>query len=343
VSATTRTTAKPTAGGAPPAPVFDAEQARDIYRLMSLARQFEEQLGEVFASGKLAGWFHSCVGHEATGATLRTYLRETDHLIPYHRSRVALFAKGMTAREVAAEMMGRTTAQSKGRGGDGHIVHPGRRIYGMSGVLGASIPIAAGVAYGAKLRGEGEVVISSFGDGTSNRGAVAEGLNLAAVSDLPIVFIVENNLYGEFTPLRDVMRAEHISDRAPGFGIPSAIVDGNDPEASQPAIAAAVQRARDGGGPTLIEALTYRLKGHYEGDPQAYREKDEIAEWTQRDPVLRFRERLVADGRATDEQLSALETEVAAEVTDAMEYGLGSPMPTAEEIVGDVYAGESGI
>jgi TPP-dependent pyruvate/acetoin dehydrogenase alpha subunit len=329
-----------TAAAPPAEPVFDAAVALDVYRLMSLARQFEEQLGEVFAGGRLAGWFHSCIGHEATHATLGTFLEEDDHLVPYHRSRVALFAKGMTAREVAAEMMGRATAQSRGRGGDGHIVHPARRIYGMTGVLGAGTPIAAGIAYGAKLRGRGEVVINSFGDGTAARGAVAEGLNLAAVSQLPVVFIVENNLYGEFTPLRDVLRAEHISDRAAGFGIPSAIVDGNDPEDSQPVIAAAVQRARDGGGPTLIEAKTYRLKGHYEGDPQGYRDKDEISEWSGRDPVARFRERLIADGRATEEQLAALDAETAEEARDAMEFGLASPLPTAEEIVGDVYAGE---
>lgn len=321
------------------APVFDAEEARGVYRMMSLARQFEEQLGEVFASGKLSGWFHSCVGHEATGAALHTFLRDTDHLVPYHRSRVALFSKGMTPREVAAEMMGRTTAQSKGRGGDGHLVHPERRIYGMSGVLGASTPIAAGVAYGAKLRGEGEVVINGFGDGTSARGAVFEGLNLAMVADLPVVFVVENNLYGEFTPLRNVLRAEHISDRAAGFGMPSAIVDGNDPEACRAVMAAAVERARAGGGPTLIEAKTYRLKGHYEGDPQSYRDKAEIAEWTGRDPVEGFRERLLDDGRADAGQLDAIDAEVAEEVTDAMTFGLDSPLPTKEEIVGDVYAG----
>jgi acetoin:2,6-dichlorophenolindophenol oxidoreductase subunit alpha len=321
-------------------PVLDADQARETYGLMTLARQFEQQLGDVFASGALAGWFHSCVGHEATGATLRTFLRDTDHLVPYHRSRVALFAKGMTPREVAAEMMGRTTAQSKGRGGDGHIVHPEKRIYGMSGVLGASTPIATGIAYGCKLRGEGEVVLNGFGDGTSARGAVTEGINLAVVADLPVVFIVENNLYGEFTPLRNVLRAENISDRAAGFGMPSAVVDGNDPESCQPVIAAAVERARNGDGPTLIEALTYRLKGHYEGDPQSYREKDEIAQWTERDPVLRFHERLLADGRASAEQLDELDAKAAAEAKDAMEFGLNSPLPTAEEIVGDVYAGE---
>jgi pyruvate dehydrogenase E1 component alpha subunit len=321
-------------------PAFDAEQALEVYGVMTLARQFEEQLGEVFASGKLSGWFHSCVGHEATGAVLGRVLSDTDHLIPYHRSRASLFAKGMTPIEVATEMMGRANAQSKGRGGDGHIIHPAKRIYGMSGVLGASIPIATGVAYSAKLRGNGEAVVNGFGEGTANRGAVAEGMNLAAIWDLPIVFICENNLYAEFTPIRDVMRAENVADRAAGLGIPGVIVDGNDPEAAYPAIAAAVTRARDGGGPTLIEAKTYRLKGHYEGDPQDYRERDEISEWAANDPVSTFRDRLVSDERATDEQLAAIDQRVAAEVSDAMEYALGSPKPTVEEIVSDVYAGE---
>jgi acetoin:2,6-dichlorophenolindophenol oxidoreductase subunit alpha len=321
-------------------PVLDAETARSVYRYMVQGRQFEEQLGAVFANGQLAGWFHSCVGHEATGATFATVLRDTDHLVPYHRSRAALFAKGMTPREVSLEMMGRAASPSKGHGGDGHIIHPQRRIYGMSGSLGASPAIATGVAYGALLRGTDEVVVNGFGEGTANRGVVWEAVNFAAIWDLPIVFICENNLYAEFTPIRDVNRAEHVSDRAAGYAVPREVVDGNDPEAVQPVLAAAVERARAGEGPTVIEAKTYRLKGHYEGDPQGYREKDEISEWTERDPVSAFRRRLLDDGRATAEELDALEAEVIAEIADAMEHGLAAPLPTATEIVGDVYAGE---
>jgi acetoin:2,6-dichlorophenolindophenol oxidoreductase subunit alpha len=320
------------------AAVFDPDEALAVYRLMSTARQFEEQLAAIFAAGKLAGWFHSCVGHEAVGSVFGTVLRADDHLVPYHRSRASLFAKGMTPLEVALELMGRAASPSAGRGGDGHVIHPARRVYGMTASLGAGIPIASGIAYGARLRGTDEVVLCDFGDGTSNRGAVQEGLNFAAIWDLPVVFVCENNLYGEFTPFRDVLRADNVSDRAAGLGMASAIVDGNDPEAVRPVLAEAVERARAGGGPTLIEAKTYRLRGHYEGDPQDYREKDEILAWSERDPVVSFARRLSEDGRAEAARLAAIDAEIAAELEATLAEALASPLPDPEAIVGGVYS-----
>lgn len=314
-----------------------AEQAVEMYRLMYTARQFEDQLGEIFAAGKLAGWFHSCVGHEATGAAYAHVLGESDHLIPYHRSRVSLFAKGMTPLDVAAEMMGRAAAQSRGRGGDGHMVHPGLNIYGMSGSLGASPAIATGAAYSCQLRDQGEVVLNSFGEGTANRGAVHEAINFAAIWDLPIVYVCENNLYAEFSPIEEQMGAEHVADRAPGYGVPGEIIDGNDPDVVLPAVAAAIDRARSGGGPTLIEAKTYRLRGHYDGDPQEYRSKEEIAEWSDRDPVVSYRARLVDDGRSDADTLDAMESEITKEIGDVMERSLALPLPTREDVTGDVY------
>lgn len=317
--------------------VVGQEDALTLYRLMYLARRFEESLADIFAGGQLAGWLHSCIGHEAIGAAFALILREGDYLVPYHRSRASLFAKGMSARDVAAELMARGSAQSRGRGGDGHIVHPALRIGGMSGSLGASVPIAAGMAYAAKLRDAGEVVLSAFGDGTANRGAVHEGINLAAIWALPVVFVCENNMYAEFSPIRDQMGAEHVIDRAPGYGVPGVIVDGNDPEAVLAVLTGAVDRARSGEGPTLIEAKTYRLRGHYEGDPQAYRDKEEIAAWVQRDPVPRFRARLGELG-VEDDVVTSLESEVDAEVADAMQWALAEPLPPAEQLSGDVYA-----
>lgn len=331
----TRQSARRKAPAGPP-----ADEARETYRLMTLARQFEEQLGEVFASGRLAGWFHSCIGHEATGANYRALLREDDHLVPYHRSRVSLFAKGMTPLEVALELMGRAAAPSRGRGGDGHMVHAGRRICGMSGVLGASIPIAVGLAYASQLRGTDEVTISSFGEGTSNRGAVFEGMNLAAIWDLPVVFVCENNLYAEFSAAKDQMRITDVADRAAGVGILGVVVDGNDPDASRVVLAEAIERARSGGGPTLVEAKTYRLKGHYEGDPQGYRPRSEIEEWAARDPLPTYRARLIERDVLTDETADALEREAGDEVRAAIAEALDAPLPTETEIVGGVYEQE---
>jgi TPP-dependent pyruvate/acetoin dehydrogenase alpha subunit len=321
-------------------PAYDAKTAVSVFRLMVMGRQFEEQLGAIFARGDLAGWFHSCIGHEATGAALGAILRDTDHLVPYHRSRAALFAKGMTPREVALEMMGRVESPSKGRGGDGHIIHPERRIYGMSGSLGASPAIASGVAYAAQLRGTDEIVVNGFGEGTANRGVVWEAVNFAAIWNLPLVFICENNLYAEFTPIRDVNRVEHVSDRAIGYGVPRAIVDGNDPESVAHVLTEAVARARSGSGPTVIEAKTYRLRGHYEGDPQGYRDKEEITEWTGRDPVAGFRTRLLEDGRATENQLAALEVQVTAGIAADMQYALAQRLPNSDELLRDVYVDE---
>lgn len=317
------------------------EDARTLFRLMLLARRFEERMSETFGAGHLAGWFHSAEGHEATGATLRLCLRPDDHLIPYHRSRAALFAKGMTPRAVAAELMGRATAESLGRGGDGHIVSPSTRIYGMSGVLGASIPIAVGVAYSSQVRGADEVTINGFGEGTSNRGAVHEAMNLAAIWDLPIVFICENNLYAEFSPIRDQMRIEDVADRAAGYGMPGFVVDGNDPEAVLEVLLPAVERARRGEGPSLIEAKTYRLKGHYDGDPQAYRSKEELAAWRARDPVVTYRARLLERGAVTEDWLASTESEVVAEVDDAITWALESPTPGPDIVMGGVLVEEA--
>jgi acetoin:2,6-dichlorophenolindophenol oxidoreductase subunit alpha len=314
------------------------EDVLQTYRLMVLARQFEEQLGAIFAEGQLGGWFHSCIGHEATGAALAACLRPTDHLVPYHRSRVSVLGKGMPLEALALEMMGRATSPSLGRAGETHINYAPARIYGTTGVLGANIPIASGVAYTAQLRGEGEVVACGFGEGTTNRGAFHEGLNLAAIWDLPVVFICENNLYAEFSSIKSQMRISDVADRAASYGIPGEIVDGNDPDALFPVITEAVERARAGHGPTLIEAKTYRLRGHYEGDPESYRDAAEVAEWTARDPLFTYRERIQASGETTDETLQKLEHEAAAAVAEAMKQALGAPLPSEREAIGEVWA-----
>lgn len=315
-----------------------ASDTAATYRLMALARQFEEQLSAIFAEGKLGGWFHSCIGHEATGAATAALLRETDHLVPYHRSRVSLLGKGMPVQALALEIMGRATSPSRGRAGETHINYAPARIYGTTGVLGANIPIAAGVAYGVQLHGLDEIVVSGFGEGTTNRGAFHEALNMAAIWDLPVVYICENNLYAEFSPSHEQMRRADVADRAAGYGIPGVVVDGNDPDAVYDTVAEAIDRARSGGGPTLVEAKTYRLQGHYEGDPQSYRDKAEVAEWAKRDPVICYRRRLSEERTVSEDELTQIDAETTDEVRTALSAALAAPAAGREEIFGAVYA-----
>jgi pyruvate dehydrogenase E1 component alpha subunit len=308
------------------------------YRLMFQAREFEQQLGAIFAAGKLGGWFHSCIGHEATGAAVAAALRATDHLVPYHRSRVSVLGKGMPLAALALELMGRATSPTRGRAGETHINYAPARIYGTTGVLGANIPIAAGIAYSIQLRDRDEVVACGFGEGTTNRGAFHEALNLAAIWDLPVIFICENNLYAEFSAMRDQMRIADIADRASAYGIPGEIVDGNDPDAAFEVISAAVDRARAGRGPTLIEAKTYRLRGHYEGDPQQYRDQQEVEAWTLRDPVVTYRKRILANAVIAEHGLVELEGAEADKVATALAGALQAPLPSESDALGDVYA-----
>ncbi|MEA2171314.1 MAG: acetoin:2,6-dichlorophenolindophenol oxidoreductase subunit alpha [Solirubrobacteraceae bacterium] len=309
----------------------------DTYRLMVVARQFEEQLRQIFADGKLGGWFHSCAGHEATGAAIAACLGPLDHLVPYHRSRVSVLGKGMPLEALALEMMGRGTSPTLGRAGETHINHAASRIYGTTGVLGANIPIASGVAYAVQLQGADEVVVVGFGDGTTNRGAFHEGLNLAAIWDLPVVFVCENNLYAEFSAMKDQMRITDIADRAGSYGMPGIVVDGNDVDAAFEVLSTAVARARAGDGPTLVEAKTYRQRGHYEGDPESYRDAAEVAEWAARDPLILSRRRLLEQG-TSETELETLEAEATAEVAAAMDHALAAPMPTEAEAFGAVCA-----
>lgn len=319
---------------------FTPEDRLAVYELMVLGREFELQMAAIFARGDLGGWFHSCIGHEATGAVLSVLLREADHLVPYHRSRVSAMGKGMSPRDLAADMMGRADSPSRGRAGETHINDYAHRMYGTTGVLGSNIPIGAGVAYGVQVLGREEVVACGFGEGTTNRGAFHEALNMAAIWDLPVVFICENNLYAEFSAAKDQTRITDIADRAIGYGIPGVVVDGNDPDALYPVLHEALDRARRGEGPTLVESKTYRQGGHYEGDPQAYRDKAEVAEWIARDPVPTYRRRLLEEGICDELQLAEIEERISGEVAAALGDALAARPAGADEVFGDVYAEE---
>lgn len=317
------------------------DAALRAYQVMATARVLEHELVKVYGEGKLSGWIHSCEGHEALGGAVAVCLRERDHLVPHYRSRPEQLGKGMSVREIVAELFATAYAASKGRGGETHVSSRPNRVYGMTGVLGSSIPLGAGVALGSKLRGTDEVTLCSFGDGTANRGAFHEALNLASIWDLPIVFLCSNNAYAELSRVSDFVRVENIADRAAGYGMPGIVVDGHDPEALVEVLGEAVARARIG-QPSLVEAKLIRRRGHWEGDQQGYRPEGELAGLDAIDPVPSYRRKLV-EGRGVNEQvLAAIDDSARQVVADALEWALASPGPTLEDVTSGVYREEAG-
>jgi TPP-dependent pyruvate/acetoin dehydrogenase alpha subunit len=312
--------------------IDDPAVALDMHRVMLLARRFEERLVELFAAGRIKGWIHSGLGQEATGAGAVSCLRRDDYLVPYFRSRVSLLAKGMTVAAMMAEICGRTTGCSRGLGGEAHMADPDLRILGTGGVIGSPIPIATGIAYAARMRGAGEVVLCGFGDGSTSEGAFHEAVNMAAVMALPIVFLCENNLYAEFSGPGVQMRVKTIAERAAAYGIPGVTVDGTDAIAVRAAMRPAIERARAGDGPTLVEALTTRWRGHYEGDPQSYRPTGETERLRDRDGVATIRRQLSGAGLLDDRLVAQCEDEVRAEIDTAVEAAFSAPEPTLEDL-----------
>ena len=317
-------------------PALDDEAALRVYAVMVTARLVEQALAKAYAEGRLPGWIHSCEGQEAFGGAVSVCLAERDHLVPHHRSRPEQLGKGMSVREVLAEVFATVHAASKGRGGETHVSSVPHRVYGMTGVLGANIPLSAGVAYASKLRGTDEVTLCTFGDGTANRGAFHEALNLAAIWDLPVVFVCENNAYAEMAPSAGFLRVPDIAARAAGYGMPGVPVDGHDPEAVIDVLAPAVDAARSG-KPSLIEVKTIRRRGHWEGDQQAYRTQEELRGLDAIDPVPTYRARLARERGIDAARLSALEAAAREEVEAALAWAAAGPLPTAADVTTGVY------
>jgi TPP-dependent pyruvate/acetoin dehydrogenase alpha subunit len=317
---------------------LDQQKLLQLYELVVLARRYEEKLVEIFSTGKMTGWIHSCLGHEATGAALSVLLRPEDYLIPYHRSRVSMLGKGLDLKLLTAEIFGKTTGICKGKSGEAHIADAKLGILGTSGIIGGNIPIAVGVAYAVKLREKGGVVVCGFGEGGSCRGSFHESLNMASVWDLPVVFYCENNFYAEFTPQHMEMKIKDVADRAKAYAIPGIVADGNDVLNMVEVLGEAISRARKGKGPSLVEAKTYRFRGHYEGDPQDYKDPEEVKYWKQRDAVDRFQKKLLQGGILDPAKIEAIEKKVAEKIQEALNFAQEGPLPSREDILRDVYA-----
>jgi TPP-dependent pyruvate/acetoin dehydrogenase alpha subunit len=321
-------------------PLPSREILVDIYRRMTLIKQNDERFLAVIKAGQIVAPYYSPRGQEAIPSALSVSLTDQDYICTIYRGFHDMLAKGVPVRMLWAEVAGRTTGTCKGKGGPMHITHPQSGVMVTTGIVGSSMPIANGLALAAQIRGEKRVAVAYFGDGASNIGAFHESLNMAAVWKLPVVFVCQNNGYGEHTRYEIATSAARISDRAAGYQIPGVTVDGNDPLAMYHVAREAIERARSGEGPTLIEAKTFRFQGHVFGDADSYMLKGEKEAALARDPVPAYRKWLIGQGHATEASLAKLEEAINAEISAAVEFALSSPVPDISELRRDVFAQE---
>ena len=312
-----------------------------MYRRMYTIRRFEEQTSELYRNSVVPGFVHLSIGQEASAVGGCWPLRQSDMITSNHRGHGHCIAKGLDIHGMFAELMGRSTGTCGGRGGSMHIADPGLGILGANGIVGAGLPIAVGGGLAAQLKGGGDVVVVFFGDGAVAQGLFHEAANLATVWNLPVIFLCENNHYSEFSP-ESAQHAAPLKDRALGYGMPHIAVDGNDVIAVAEAVEAAVERARSGEGPMIVEADTYRWHGHYEGDPQSYRLPEELEEWKNRDPLTAMRRRL-SDIRVDDADVERIHADVDEQIADAVEQARQAPFPEPESLHDFVQAGRDDV
>ncbi|MCV4253503.1 thiamine pyrophosphate-dependent dehydrogenase E1 component subunit alpha [Pseudomonas aeruginosa] len=317
---------------------LSTDQLLHAYRVMRTIRAFEERLHVEFATGEIPGFVHLYAGEEASAAGVMAHLRDDDCIASTHRGHGHCIAKGVDVHGMMAEIYGKKTGVCQGKGGSMHIADLEKGMLGANGIVGAGAPLAAGPALAAKLKGSDAVAVAFFGDGGSNEGAVFEAMNLAAVWNLPCLFVAENNGYAEATAANWSVACDHIADRAAGFGMPGVTVDGFDFFAVHEAAGAAIERARAGEGPSLIEVKLTRYYGHFEGDAQTYRDPDEVKHYREtRDCLKQFRERTCHAGLLSASDLDAIDAEVEARIEDAVQRAKNDPKPEPADLLRDVY------
>ncbi|MCV6531886.1 thiamine pyrophosphate-dependent dehydrogenase E1 component subunit alpha [Pseudomonas aeruginosa] len=317
---------------------LSTDQLLHAYRVMRTIRAFEERLHVEFATGEIPGFVHLYAGEEASAAGVMAHLRDDDCIASTHRGHGHCIAKGVDVHGMMAEIYGKKTGVCQGKGGSMHIADLEKGMLGANGIVGAGAPLAAAPALAAKLKGSDAVAVAFFGDGGSNEGAVFEAMNLAAVWNLPCLFVAENNGYAEATAANWSVACDHIADRAAGFGMPGVTVDGFDFFAVHEAAGAAIERARAGEGPSLIEVKLTRYYGHFEGDAQTYRDPDEVKHYREtRDCLKQFRERTCHAGLLSASDLDAIDAEVEARIEDAVQRAKNDPKPEPDDLLRDVY------
>jgi len=304
---------------------------------MYLIRRFEESAEELYMAGKIWGTFHLYIGEEAVAVGACSALHPDDYITSTHRGHGHCLAKGADVKRMMAELMGKRTGYCLGLGGSMHIADVEKGNLGATGIVGSGIPIAVGAALGCKMQKNGKVVLCFFGDGAMNTGAFHEAVNLAAVLKLPVIFLCENNFYAMSFSVKKAFGIQDIAERAAGYGMPGVIVDGMDVLAVYEGVSEAVRRARNNGGPTLIEAKTYRFKGHSKSDKNVYRTKEEIKMWMERCPIKRLENHLLQEGIEA-KVLDALKEKAEQEIQEAVRFGMESEELTLEEARRLVYA-----
>ncbi|MFB6132520.1 MAG: thiamine pyrophosphate-dependent dehydrogenase E1 component subunit alpha [Halanaeroarchaeum sp.] len=320
-------------------PDINTEEGREeILRRMVTIRTFEETAGDLFADGEIPGFVHLYIGEEAVGVGATAALEANDYLTSTHRGHGHSIAKGLDPKRMMAELFGSIEGYCDGKGGSMHIADVDENMLGANGIVGAGPPIATGAAWSAQYHDEDRVALAFFGDGAVAQGQVHEAINLGATWDLPAIYLIENNQYGEGTPMEKQHNVDDLSRAAEAYGIPGFAVDGMDVTAVEEAVSEARQRAIAGEGPTLIEAETYRYRGHFEGDPQPYRTEEDVEEWREEhDPIVTFKNRLIERGEMTEDDVEALRAEVEAEIEEAVEYARDAEQPDPSDAYESMY------
>ena len=316
---------------------MDESQLLELYRRMVLIRRFEEKTAEMYSRGKITGFCHLYAGEEAVAVGAISALYDKDYVVSTYREHGHCLAKGSSPRSVMAELFGKTTGLSRGRGGSMHLFDPNIRFMGGYAIVGGGLPLAVGLGLSILYKEEPEVVCCFFGDGALPQGAFHESLNMASLWKLPVIFICENNFYGMGTMVQNAICQEELYRFADPYKMPGVRVDGMDVLEVYRATTEAAAHAREGEGPSLIEAVTYRFRGHSMSDPAEYRSRREERIWQERDPIKNLRRKMLHDGRASDARLGEIDNEVAAVIDDAVKFAEESPEPALEEIGKHVY------
>lgn len=319
------------------AKVPDPDQAREWLSTMTLIRRFEERAGEMYARAKVGGFLHLSIGEEATIVGSARALRDEDYLISTYRSHGHALVRGTPPENVMAELFGRVDGCSGGRGGSMHMFDLERRFMGGYGIVGGNLPIAAGMALSSDYRGTEEVTLCTFGDGASNQGTFGESLNIAALWKLPVVFMVTNNQFGMGTSLQRHSAVTDLQRKGESLGVPGMRCDGMDVLDTHRVVSEALERVRKTRHPVLVEAITYRFRGHSMADPEQYRTKEEVAHWRERDPIPAFAQLLVSEGAIAADEPERMDADAVARVDAAVAFAEASPFPAAETLYDDVY------